>query len=142
MALSLFRNDFGRLFDEMETTLDFPRSTKGGGVPTMALDLAETEKNYVVRADLPGVAKEDITIDVKKDNTLVLKAERKSTFEEKDESTHYHRVERSYGATQRSIRLPDTADLTSCSAKLNDGVLEISINKQEPVLTTKRITIE
>mmetsp|Transcript_13227 Transcript_13227/g.43112 ORF Transcript_13227/g.43112 Transcript_13227/m.43112 type:complete len:142 (+) Transcript_13227:222-647(+) len=141
MTLSLFRNDFGRLFDDMESALDFPSAGgKGGGrQSTMALDLAENEKEYIVKADIPGVAKEDIVIDIK-DNLLTLKAERKSATETKGD--HYHFVERSYGAVSRSLRMPETADLTSCKAKLNDGVLQITIDKREPPVNTKRILIE
>jgi len=140
MALSLFRNDFGRLFEDLESSLS--TDVRRGGAPSMALDLAEDDNSYVVRADLPGVAKEDVSIDVKRDNTLVLKAERKSFAEEKDDKTCYHRVERSYGAVQRSIRMPDTADLGNCSAKLENGVLELTIAKQDKVDTTKKITIQ
>ena len=138
MSLALFRNDFGKLFDDMQMTL----GDQGSRVPSMALDLAESDGFYRIKADLPGVAKSDISIDVTRDNTLVLKAERKSSHEEKDETTHYHRVERSYGAVQRAIRLPETADLSTCTAKLNDGVLEVSVAKRDPPVTTKQITIE
>jgi len=62
--------------------------------------------------------------------------------EEKDEKTCYHRVERSYGAVQRSIRMPETADLANCEAKLENGVLELKIGKMDKVDTTKRITIQ
>jgi HSP20 family protein len=78
-----------------------------------------------VIADLPGVNKEDINIDVD-GNVLSVSAERK---QEEEKNEKFHRVERSYGKIHRVVRLPDTADLGSVAAAYNDGVLRIVVPK-------------
>mmetsp|Transcript_9011 Transcript_9011/g.22853 ORF Transcript_9011/g.22853 Transcript_9011/m.22853 type:complete len:143 (-) Transcript_9011:279-707(-) len=137
---SMFRSRFDDVFDDMIALK--PTRQVHSTVPTMALDLAERDTDFKVTVDVPGIERENITLDVTKDNTLVIKAERNSTTEEKDDKTHYHRVERSYGAVTRSIRLPDTADADTTAAKLENGVLEITVGKRTQPKTHNRITIE
>ncbi|KAJ3210565.1 hypothetical protein HDU67_005196 [Dinochytrium kinnereticum] len=92
------------------------------------LDVSETDKAYLIHADLPGLNKEDISITVK-DDILTISGERKSNNEIKDE--HRHVIERSYGKFSRSIQLPQNADSDKVAAKLQDGVLELSVDKRE-----------
>ena len=120
---------FVRLFDNfLEPTVSSHRrvsSNTAGWLP--AVDLKEEEKQYLVKVDLPGVKPDQIEITVDK-NVLTLKGEKKfeGTEEEKD---NYRRVERRYGKFQRSITLPNDADLENISAKSQDGVLDISLIK-------------
>lgn len=98
------------------------------------VDIVEKEKSYVVRAEVPGVSKEDIDIDLK-DNNLVIKGEKK--FEKKDEGDNYVRVESSYGSFQRSFFIDEKVDRNKISAKYKDGVLEVTLPKKEEAAPKK-----
>lgn len=93
-----------------------------------ALDVAETEHGYLVRAELPGVAKEDVSITIE-DGVLTLAGEKKREEEHADKS--WHRVERSYGAFQRTLTLPKGVDGDKAEAVFKDGVLTIELPKSE-----------
>lgn len=86
------------------------------------------DQEIVLRAELPGVAKEDIDIRVE-NNTLTLKGERKREAEVKNEQ--YHRVERSYGTFSRSFSLPSRIDSEKVRADYRDGVLSITLPVKE-----------
>lgn len=102
------------------------------------VDVYETEKSYVLKADVPGIKKEDIKIDVNGD-TLTFRGEKK--FEEKTEKDNYVRVERSYGSFTRSFTLSDNVDPENIKASYKDGVLEITLAKKEEA-KPKEIKIE
>lgn len=99
-----------------------------------AVDTYEESNNIVIKAELPGVKKEDITIDVK-DNVLTLKGERSADTEVKEEN--YYRREHSYGKFFRAFTLPDAVDSNKIEASCKDGVLKISIPKAEAAKTKK-----
>ena len=84
------------------------------------------EKGEVVKAELPGIDPKDIDISLS-DGMLILKGERKSEKEEKDED--YHLVERSYGTFYRSVRLPREVQSNKINASYKDGVLKITLPK-------------
>ncbi len=92
------------------------------------VDISEDDKEYVVKAEIPEMKKEDIKINVK-DDMLTVSGERKYEKEEKD--TKYHRVERAYGSFMRSFTLPDDADASKVSAEYKDGVLNVHLPKSE-----------
>jgi HSP20 family protein len=92
-----------------------------------AVDIYEGDGELVVEAELPGLEKGDIKVNVE-DGVLTLKGERKLSKETKEEN--YHRVERAYGAFTRSFTLPDTVDAEKISAKHKDGVLRVSLPKK------------
>ncbi|KAJ3210566.1 hypothetical protein HDU67_005197 [Dinochytrium kinnereticum] len=106
-----------------------------------SLDVTETDNNYVVRADVPGISKDDLSISLK-DDILTISGEKKSESESTDDKKHI--VERCYGAFNRSVRLPADADESSISAKLNNGVLELTVTKKPvpPEEAPKKIAIE
>ncbi len=93
-----------------------------------ATDIYETKDSYVFKVELPGFKKEDIEVEVK-DNTLVIKGEKK--MEEEVKKENYHRIERFYGTFQRSFVLPQNTVVDKIKANLKDGVLEIKIPKSE-----------
>ncbi|MFI5315314.1 MAG: Hsp20/alpha crystallin family protein [Myxococcota bacterium] len=93
-----------------------------------AVDLAEDEKSYVVTIELPGVKKDDVTVEVHED-VLTIRGEKKSEREERKDRSHW--VERSYGAFSRAFTLPPTAVADSLNARFADGVLTIEIPKKE-----------
>lgn len=107
-------------------------STGAGFSP--AMDIKETPKEYVVTAEVPGIDKKDIHIEIT-DNILTLKGERKFEGEQKDET--YHRVERSYGSFTRTFSLPAKVKADSIEASFKDGILIVRIPKAEEVLPRK-----
>jgi HSP20 family protein len=94
-------------------------------------DIKDEGDHYLLEADLPGFKKDDISIDVD-DGYLTITATRKSEYEDKDKKGNYVRVERSYGTYSRSFSL-DGIDSDKISASLNDGVLALTLPKQEKV---------
>jgi HSP20 family protein len=93
-----------------------------------AVDIYETESEIVLKAELPGLKKEDVSIEVT-DNSLVLTGVR--SFEKDIREENYHRIERSYGSFSRTFSLPATVDQDGVNAKFIDGILEIHIPKAE-----------
>jgi len=128
-----------RMFDDTIRTLhptDGEELEKGTWAP--AVDIYETNDSFVVSADLPGLNKDEIQIDLK-DNTLTLKGEKK--FEEKVSKDNYIRVERAYGSFVRSFTLPQNVDPEKIKAKYKEGILEITIPKKEEA-KPKQIKVE
>ena len=92
------------------------------------VDIEETELNYMIRAELPGLSKENVKVTVE-DGVLTLSGER--DLERKVEGKTFHRIERSHGTFTRSFTLPENADAESVSANYKDGLLEIRVAKCE-----------
>jgi len=95
-----------------------------------AADVSETEAEYLIKADLPEVRKEDVNITVQ-DGVLTLSGERRQ--EKREENEKMHRVERAYGSFARRFALPDNADEQRIRAESRDGVILIHIPKQQVV---------
>jgi len=93
-----------------------------------AVDIHETADSIVLRADVPGMSKDDIKV-VVHENTLTLKGERKS--EKKEEKASYYRMERACGSFYRSFSLPSMVDAAKIKAAYTNGVLEIVLPKME-----------
>ncbi len=93
-----------------------------------AVDLKEEENQFVLLADMPGMAKEDMDIHVE-NNVLTIQGERR--FEQEAEKQSYHRVERAYGKFVRSFALPTRVQADAISASYKDGILEVMIPKAE-----------
>ena len=93
-----------------------------------AVDIREEGDAYVVHAELPGVKPEDVDVEVE-NGMLTIRGERKFTRND-DEKKTFRRVERYYGAFERSFSLPDSVDGSSVSAALKDGVLDVRIPKK------------
>ena len=104
----------------------------------MALDLLESDDEYRIIANLPGINKEDVKLSLDK-NELVIETVRKK--EELKENDVYHHRERFYGNYKRLICLPEHVDKDSIRAKMNNGLLELFIKKEE-TLPKKEIVIE
>lgn len=92
------------------------------------VDIAEDEKEYVIKAEVPEMKKEDIKISVQ-DNVLSISGERK--YEKEEKGKKYHRVERAYGSFMRSFTLPEDADGSKVNAEYKDGVLKVHLTKSE-----------
>jgi HSP20 family protein len=126
--LSSLQERMNRLFSDfrVRTPLGEEEITQGAWVPPV--DIYETSDSIVLEAELPGLTKDNIVVEVK-DSTLTLKGDKKFEREVKEEN--YHRVERSYGGFQRAFTLPSTVQQDKVKAKFRDGILEITIPKAE-----------
>ncbi len=93
-----------------------------------AVDIFETKEDYVFKLELPGIAKENVKVDLEGDK-LSITGERKEDTEVKKEE--YHRVERYCGSFARSFQLPQNADGEKINAAMKDGILELRIPKKE-----------
>jgi HSP20 family protein len=126
--LNTLQNEMNRLFN---TFFDAPLPN-GGTVGQRrwlpAMDLAETDEEFVLRADLPGLSESDVNIELE-DNVLTISGERKSEHEERKEG--FHRVERAYGSFTRSLTLPEGVNSEAIKASFDRGVLEVRIPKPE-----------
>ncbi len=92
------------------------------------VDISEDDKEYLIKAELPEVKKEDVKVTAE-DGTLTIMGERK--FEKEEKNKKYHRVERAYGSFGRSFSLPDDASPAKVSAEFKDGVLTVHLAKDE-----------
>ena len=122
--LPSLRDELNRLFDFALPTRD--TGLFGGWSP--ALDVYDEKDNFVVKAELPGLKKEDIDINVH-NGVLTISGERKHEAEKKEGQTF--RSERYFGRFQRSVTLPAAVDLGKVSASYKDGVLTIDLPKAE-----------
>jgi len=102
------------------------------------VDIFEEDKEVVVKAEIPGMKKSDISVDIGK-NSITISGEKKQ--EKKVDRKDYHRVECSYGSFCRSFRLPDNVNTDKAKASFKNGVLEIRIQKSGKG-KKKKITID
>jgi HSP20 family protein len=108
--------------------------TRGAPSYTPAVDVVEKDGHYLLKAEVPGLAPEDIQVEVDQ-NVLSLKGERK--YEHEEENAGYRRVERRYGSFVRSFVLPDGTNADSIEAKVENGILTISIPKVQAAAPRK-----
>ena len=123
--------EFRRGFDSFNSFLDGMVSRREAVSLTdfePAVNTREGEFAYHVELDLPGMKKEDISVDVK-DNTVTISGERKTQEEVNEED--YYRIESRYGKFSRSFSLPENVDVENIHAESQDGVLEVVIPKLE-----------
>ena len=92
------------------------------------IDVSGNETSYAITLDVPGLSESDLSIEVKGD-ALIIKGEKEESSEHKDKQ--FYRVERSYGSFQRTLSLPDDADIDAIKASLNKGVLSLIIPRRE-----------
>jgi HSP20 family protein len=125
--LNSLQQEMNRLFST------FFEGPAGGGATSPrrwipAMDLVETEDQFVLRADLPGLTEADVEVSLE-DNVLTVSGERKAEHEEKGEG--FYRLERATGAFNRSLTLPKGVDGDAITARFDNGVLEVRIPKPE-----------
>ncbi len=119
---------FRRIFDDPFGGLLKDGSTPFAGEWKPLMDVVETKDGVTLKVEVPGVKQEDISISLE-DDVLTVKGERKHESEVKEDG--YSRIERSYGAFERSVVVPKTLDATNVKATYKDGVLEIQLPKKE-----------
>ena len=135
--MSIIKVDPFRGFDTMMRRMNsvIDNAERGGirfevGDFAPRVDISDDSTTLTICAELPGISKEDVKITVSEDRVLTIRGEKKR-YEEQEEK-NYMRVERSFGSFTRSFALPDTVDSQNVTASFSDGVLKISLAKQEP----------
>lgn len=106
---------------------------------TPTVDVQRSNGDLLVTAELPGLKKEEVKVEVT-DEALIIEGERKR--EHKEEKEGYHRYERSFGRFYRSIPLPEGAKPDQAKAELNDGVLKVTVPAPEVKKNVRQITVE
>ena len=136
--VAIFRNEFDDLLNRFfKNDLGFPsRLPETFQRATVPVDVAETEKNWTLSFELPGLNEKDIQVQLL-GRQLVVSAERK--WDEEKKGKEFHRVESQYGTFQRSIELPENArmDPDALTATYKKGVLEVLVPKVEPTPAAK-----
>jgi HSP20 family protein len=104
------------------------------------VDFSETDKEYIVEAELPGVKEKDVDISISNEGVLTIQGKRETTQEQKERN--YYRLERSYGSFERAIALPTDSDSDKANAEFKNGILTLHIPKKEPAAgEVKKITL-
>jgi HSP20 family protein len=138
MAITRWRpfRDMVSIQDEMNKLFDdffgrpLVRTEWTEGVWTPSVDVSEDKDNVIIKAEMPGMKKDDVKISVQ-DGVITLRGEKKQETEEKDKN--YHRIERSYGSFCRSFQLPTTVKTDKIKASYKEGVLSVTLPKTEEV---------
>ena len=125
--LNMLQDRMNRLFDNAgrNWSNEEPAATTTW---SPAVDIFETDGEIVVKAELPGMERKDITLNLE-NNVLTLRGERRFEKETKDEN--YHRIERAYGGFSRAFSIPATVDEEKIRAEYKDGVLKIVLPKKD-----------
>lgn len=118
---SILHKSFDNLFPEYV----FEQEMKGMAMP---VDIKEYEDKYVVKVEMPGINREDITLDLHK-NSLKISASKKIEQEENDNKKKYHKSEFRYGDYCRTLYFPSEVDMEKCDATLKNGILTVELEK-------------
>lgn len=140
MALVRYNSVFPSLSSSLFTDLltDFPGATRTEFSPKV--DIAEHDKAFEVHVSLPGFKKEDIKVELD-ENRLTVSGERKWERKEED-GRKYHKVESEYGSFSRTFSLPSNVKANGIEANFKDGILELSIPKEEKELKKLQISVK
>jgi HSP20 family protein len=133
------RSEMDRVFDSFlgrrgaDNPIAFRDDANSIGMPS--IDVRESATDIVVEAELPSMSEDDVDVSLS-NGILSIEGEKKSEREEKKDD--YHLTERSYGQFQRSFRVPDTVDEDKVQAKLDKGVLHVTLTKRPEAVKTER----
>lgn len=120
-------NTFSDLFEQYARDFFSPAFTDFGGDFSPKIDVKETDKNFLVTAELPGMKEEDVSITLR-DNSLILEGEKKN--ESKQEEKGYFRSEIEYGNFYRTIPFSSDVDDKNVDARYKDGILTVTLTKK------------
>jgi len=145
------RQEIDHLFDDFFTGAFAPFSRYGFGEKPLGrlepifgrtlpqVDIRETDKEYRISAELPGMEEKDIDVTLS-EGMVTIRGEKKE--EKKEEGEDFHLMERSYGSICRSFRVPEEAELDKIDASFENGLLNVIIPKTEkPVVKEKKVTV-
>ncbi len=127
-SLHSFQREMNRMLDQFFGGDAFEDTGRMGVVFSPAVDFSETKDSYIIKAELPGMKKEDVKVTLN-NNILTITGEKKSEYEKKE--GNYHRIERSFGAFERSISIPGAFKPDAVDAKYNEGLLTLTLPKTE-----------
>jgi HSP20 family protein len=139
--LRSLQEDINRAFDSFWRRFDLPLTSLSSSwsVSMPSVDVAETENEIEITAELPGMDEKDIDVSVA-EGVLTIRGEKKSEVEKQEKD--YYLQERTFGSVERVIPLPDSVNLDSASATFKNGVLTVKLAKKpEAVASMKRIPI-
>lgn len=139
-------NDMDRLFDDFRSewanTFLTPRTITTDFVRQPLIDLADNGKEYVVKAELPGINKDDLNIEIT-ENAIEISGETKTEQKEEDKDKGYIRRERRYAKFYRSLPLPENVLTDKADAVLKDGILTVKLPKAAPpAKKTKKLPVK
>lgn len=123
-------NRLNRLFGRSLARTESASDTLTMNDWTPSTDISETDTAYLIKAEIPGVNREDVKVTLQ-DGMLTIRGERRQEKEEKDKK--FHRIERTFGSFVRSFRMPDDADESAVKAEFKDGMLNVTLGKSEKV---------
>ncbi|KAL5580881.1 hypothetical protein UlMin_013323 [Ulmus minor] len=135
---SFFNGQRSSIFDPFSLDVwdpfkDFPSnsslSQENSAFANTRIDWKETPEAHVFKADLPGIKKEEVKVEVEDDRVLQISGERK--IEKEDKNDTWHRLERSSGKFLRRFRLPENAKMDQIKAAMDNGVLTVTVPKEE-----------
>jgi len=135
---SALQERMNRLFEDLLPSTRKGKEELNAGTFYPAVDIYEEDKEIILKAELPGIKKNDVQIEIN-DGVLTLRGERK--FEKEDKKGNYHRIERGYGSFHRSFTLSTTIDRDKIKAHYKNGILEVTLPKTEEA-KPKSIPIE
>ena len=128
-------NDMDRLFDDFRTDWESmfltPRTIQGEPIRQPLVDLVEEDKAFVLRAEVPGINKDELNIEVT-ENAIEISGESSSEKEEEDKETGFVRRERHYARFHRSLPFPEKIVPDDVDAQLKDGILTVKAPKAAP----------
>jgi len=135
-----FADEMDRIFEDFS----FPTMERFGrswGMERFSpqIDIFERDSKLIIRADLPGMSKDDVTVDVTED-AVVIEGERK--FEREENEQGMYRSERSYGRFHREIPLPEGVKSENATASFKNGVLEVALDASQAAKNRRRIDIQ
>lgn len=137
-GLSRMRDEIDRMFEDFFTGRPGLART-GEGLRVPSVDIEETDESVVVRAELPGVKKDDLDIEVTPD-ALTIRAEMSEEKEQRDR--RFYRRERSWGMFQRTVPVPVEIKSDAAKASFKDGLLEVTLPKVEPEEKAESVRIK
>ena len=149
-SLMRLHHEIDRWFDELSSAFGMPSMAAGmgggerrgmglGSLYRPQIDVSGDNNSYEIKLDVPGMSESDLSIEVR-DDVLLIRGEKQESNEDKDK--HYYRLERSYGAFQRTLALPDDANADEIAARLDKGVLRLEIPRRATAAKeVKRIEI-
>ncbi|HEX9071261.1 MAG TPA: Hsp20/alpha crystallin family protein [Pseudolabrys sp.] len=127
------QREIDRLFEDFSR--GFPTIAGNGATALMpSMDVTETDKEIEITAELPGLEEKDVQINVA-DNILTIRGEKKAEKEQKDKN--YRLVERSYGAFERTLELPEGVNADAIKANISKGLLKVTVPKPAPTQAKK-----
>lgn len=127
------QREIDRLFEDFSR--GFPTIAGNGATALMpSMDVTETDKEIEITAELPGLEEKDVQINIA-DNILTIRGEKKAEKEQKDKN--YRLVERSYGAFERTLELPEGVNADAIKANISKGLLKVTVPKPAPTQAKK-----